>query len=74
MFDLSPSALLTSLVISSVAFVLFSYGRKMNRLPHLLAGITLFALSWLVQSPGLALGLTVGILAALWYAVKRLGY
>jgi hypothetical protein len=37
--------LFASLVVSAIGFVLLHYGRKMARVPHLLAGVALLALA-----------------------------
>jgi hypothetical protein len=68
-----PNAFLASLLVSSVGFVLLTYGRKMSRLPHGLAGFVLLVFPYFV--PGVWLVLTIGaaIAGALWLAV-RLGW
>jgi hypothetical protein len=71
--DLSPASLVTSLVISGVGYVLFSYGRKANRPPHLLTGLTLFVVTWVAPTPASGVGLSCVLLGALWFVVNRMG-
>lgn len=72
--DMSPTSLFTSLIVSGIGYVLYSYGRKASRIPHLVTGVVLFVTTWIAPSP-LASGLiTVGLLGVLWIVVKRMGY
>jgi len=71
--SLDASSLVASLFVSSVGFVLLSYGRKMSRVPHGLAGIILLVFPYFVESVVVMLALAVLILAALWLAA-RLGW
>jgi hypothetical protein len=71
--DFDPTWLLVSLVVSGVGFVLFNYGRKMSRVPHLVSGIVMmvypyFIRAWLPMSI-----VAVAISAVLWVVV-RLGW
>ena len=65
--------LLAGLLVSSIGFVLLSYGKKMSRPPHLLAGLILMVYPYFI--PGAILVLVIGavLLTLLWLAVKR-GY
>jgi hypothetical protein len=68
--DFSPSSLFASLIISSVGFVLFIYGRKQTRMPQLVAGVVLMLFPYVV--PG-ALWMTLVaalILGLLWMALR----
>ena len=66
-------SLLTSLLVSSVGFVLLTYGRRMGRAPHLLAGLVLLVYPYFV--PGVLIMVVIGavIIGGLWLAV-RLGW
>ena len=68
-----PTWLLVSLIPGGIGFVLFVYGKKQQRWPHLAAGLLFMvcpyfttSLMWLV-----ATGTAIGFM--LWYAV-RLGW
>ena len=71
--DLDANSILLSLVVGSIGFVAFVYGKRMARLPHMIAGIVLMAYPYFVTNLLLSGGLAVLVLAALWLAV-RLGW
>jgi hypothetical protein len=68
-----PAWIFWDLILGGAGFVLFTYGRKQQRVPHLVAGLLYMVFPLFVSS---AAGLIVGtgmIGAALWLAV-RLGW
>ena len=67
----SGASLWASLVISSIGFVLSSYGKKMARPPQLVVGLVLLIYPYFV--PALAPMLLVAgvLLLGLWVAVRR---
>ena len=65
-----PNVLLLSLAIGSVGFVLFSYGRKQGRLPHMIAGATMFVYPYFVSSAIASGAIAVALIALLWLAVR----
>jgi hypothetical protein len=71
--NLDASSFLASLFVSSIGFVLFSYGRKMSRAPHAIAGLTLLVFPYFVDNVLLMFGIAALALAALWLAA-RLGW
>jgi hypothetical protein len=71
--NLDATSLVSSLLVSSVGFVLLSYGRKMNRPPHALAGLTLLIYPYFIENAVIMFGIAAAILAALWLAA-RLGW
>jgi hypothetical protein len=66
--NLDGNSLLASLLVSSIGFVSFAYGKKQKRLPQLLVGLLLMGFPYFVSSVpwmfGIAAGL-VGVLVAL---------
>jgi hypothetical protein len=70
--SLDPNSLLASLLVSSVGFVLFSYGRKMRRFPHAAIGAVMLIYPYFVASIPLMLGLVPALLLVLWL-LTRLG-
>jgi hypothetical protein len=65
-----PTLLMLSLVPSGVGFVLFVYGKKLTRLPQLLAGLALMIYPYFTST---VLSMTVvggAIVAALWVALR----
>ena len=71
--NLDPTWLFLSLIPGGAGFVLFIYGKKRDRWPHLIAGIAMMVYPYFTPT---VLSMTAGgvaIGAALWLAV-RLGY
>ncbi|HEX7486035.1 MAG TPA: hypothetical protein VF332_07780 [Vicinamibacterales bacterium] len=68
-----PAWLFVSLIPSGIGFVLFVYGKKQGRWPHLAAGLLLMVYPYF--APGLVPLVVIGaaICLVLWYAV-RLGW
>ena len=71
--NLDPAWLLLSLIPSGVGFVLFVYGKKQGRWPHLVAGVALSVYPFVATSVAtlVTIGLLIGV--GLWFAV-RLGW
>ncbi len=65
--------LVASFVVSGIGFVLFSYGRKMSRAPHVLVGLVLLVFPYFVSSVLAVLGIAA-LLCGLLYFVARAGY
>lgn len=68
--DLSPATLFVGLVVSSIGFGLFRYGKKGSRPPQLLAGMALMAYPSFVHSPVAVLAIAASLLAALWLSLR----
>lgn len=68
---LDPTWLFASLIPGGVGFVLFVYGRKQQRWPHMIAGLLFMVYPYF--TPGLvslvAIGAVVGL--AFWGAVRQ---
>jgi hypothetical protein len=71
--DFSAGSLFASLIIGTLGFALFLYGKKQQRLPQLLAGIALSAYPYFVGSVPWMLAIGAAVLGAL-VVVVRLGY
>ncbi len=67
---LDPNALLLSLAVSSVGFVLFAYGRKQGRVPHMLAGAALCVYPYFVENLAISAGIAVALVGLLVLAVR----
>lgn len=72
--DFSVGSLFASLLVGGIGFVLFVYGRKQSRMPHLVTGFVLMAYPYFVSDTLLMIGIAALLLALLWYAVRRLGW
>ncbi len=65
-----PAYLIVSLIVSSVGFVMFIYGKRQHRPVQLGAGLLLLLLPYFVRD-GLLLGIAgAAIAATVWGAVK----
>ncbi len=66
--DLSIGTLIASLVVSSIGFGLFLYGKKQARVPHLIVGMAMMGYPYFVPAPlamcGVAVALTLGLVLA----------
>jgi hypothetical protein len=67
------NSLLASLLVSSIGFVLLSYGKKMSRPPHMLGGLVLLVYPYFISNAWLMLAIAAVLLGLLWLAVKN-GY
>jgi hypothetical protein len=63
--------ILAGLLVSSIGFVLLSYGKKQSRPPHMLTGLILMIYPYFV--PGVLATLAIGIviLGLFWLALKQ---
>jgi hypothetical protein len=67
------STLITGFIVSSVGFVLFKYGRKMERAPHIITGLVLIVFPYFVPYWIAAVGIAA-LLCVLLYLATRAGY
>jgi hypothetical protein len=71
--NLDAGWIMASLVVSGIGFVLFSYARKMRRLPQGIAAGILMIFPYFVPTVIPMAIITAAVLALLWLAV-RLGW
>jgi hypothetical protein len=64
-----PESLLASLLVSSIGFVLFRYGRKQSRVPQTLIGISMLVYPYFISSVIWMLAVCALLLALLWLLV-----
>ncbi len=67
-----PTSLLISFLFGSLGFVGFVYGRRMSRLPHMVAGALLMSYPLVVGDPVILVAVGV-IIVGLWAASVRMG-
>jgi hypothetical protein len=64
------NSLLASLLISSVGVVLFMYGKRQSRFPHMAIGFVLVGYTYFVPDVLLMFAIAAVLLGLLWLAVK----
>lgn len=69
--DLSPGALLAGMLISTIGMGLFVYGKRAERLPQILAGLTLMVFPVFVHGAVAMLAVGGLIVGALWLGVRQ---
>jgi hypothetical protein len=70
--SLDPASLITSLIVSGVGWVLFSYGRSQRRVPHALMGMLIMVYPYFISSVGWQFGVLAILCGVLWL-LTRLG-
>jgi len=68
--DLEPNALLASLIVSAIGFVVFMYGKKQQRVPHIVIGLLLCAFPYVVGDVVWISVIAGVLLAALWLGTR----
>jgi len=66
----NPTWLFAGMLVSSIGFGLFMYGKKEARIPHLVAGMVMMGYPGFVESPAAIFGLGVALGGGLWLAVR----
>ena len=69
--SIDPTLLFLSLISGGIGLVLFIYGKKQQRPPHLVAGLALMAYPYFVSSLLMTVVIGVAIVLALWVAVRQ---
>lgn len=70
--NLDPGYLIANLVVSGVGFVLFAYGKKQRRFPHMVMGVVLMVYPYFVSDVGLMFGIGIVLMVLLACAVLLL--
>jgi len=68
--DLSASSLLSSMVLGSIGFGLFLYGKKQVRMPQLSVGLAMMVYPYFVSSPLAMWGVGLALLGTLILVVR----
>jgi hypothetical protein len=71
--DLEAGSLVASLIVSSIGFVVFAYGKKLGRLPQVAVGLVLMGFPYLVPDVLIMSIIAAVLLVALWVSI-RLGW
>jgi hypothetical protein len=67
---LDPTWLFLSLIPGGLGFVLFIYGKKQDRWPHLVAGLVLMVYPYFTATTPMLVGVGTAVCVALWIAVR----
>lgn len=68
--EFTHGSLFGSLIVSTLGFAIFVYGKKQNRLPQVVAGLALLGFPFFVSSLPWMAGIAVGVLGGLVLAVR----
>lgn len=68
--NIDPTWLFLSLIPSGIGFVLFVYGKKQDRWPHLVVGLLLMVYPYFATSVTTLVGIGLALGGSLWYAVR----
>jgi hypothetical protein len=68
--DFESGSLIASLIVSSIGFVVFGYGKRLQRLPQVIIGLVLMGFPYLVPNVPLMAGIAAGLLLLLWISVR----
>ena len=68
--DLETSSLLASLIVSSIGFVVFVYGKRQHRVPQIVVGLVLMGFPYLVPDVLLMTSIAAVLLIGLWLAIR----
>ena len=71
--DLESGSLVASLIVSSIGFVVFAYGKKLGRLPQVGVGLVLMGFPYFVSDVLIMSIIAAVLLVGLWISV-RLGW
>ena len=70
MANLDATWMFLSLIPGGIGFVLFVYGKKQSRWPHLVTGLILMIYPYFTTSVAAMIGVGALICGGLWYAVR----
>lgn len=68
--NFDPNAMLLALLVGSIGFVCFVYGKRQGRFPHMLAGAALIVYPYFVSNVIASAAIGAALLALLWLAVR----
>jgi len=68
--SLDLNTVIVGLFVSTIGFVLFRYGKSLDRVPHLLTGVVLMLFPYFTGGVVPTLCIAGGLLASLWIGVR----
>ena len=69
-FEFTTGWLFAGMLVSTVGFGLFLYGKKELRVPQLIAGLAMMVYPGFVASPAIILAIGVAMVGGVWVAVR----
>jgi hypothetical protein len=69
--DLETSSLIASIIVSSIGFVVFVYGKRQQRVPQIVVGLALMAFPYFVPGVLPIASIAAVLLVGLWFAIRR---
>ena len=69
-FDISPATLFAGLLVSTIGFGLFLYGKRATRFPQLLTGLALMGFPLFVHGAVATLAIGASLVAGMWVYVR----
>ncbi len=68
--NLDAPSLIASLIVSSVGFVAFSYGKSQQRFPQMIIGLVLMIFPYFVPMAWLMIAIAAVLCGVLWLSVR----
>lgn len=68
--DFESSSLVASLIVSSIGFVVFAYGKRQRRVPQIVVGLLLMGFPYLVPGVLVMAIIAAVLLVGLWIAIR----
>jgi hypothetical protein len=68
--DLDANSILASLLVSSIGFVAFVYGKKQGRTPQMVSGLLLMGFPYFVSNVWLMFGIAAGLIGLMALALR----
>jgi hypothetical protein len=68
--DINYNELLVSILVSSVGFIAFVYGKRQARAPQMIAGLILMIFPYFVSNVLAIFGIGAAVMAVMWLAVR----
>lgn len=68
--NFDASSLIASLIVSSIGFVAFSYGKSQQRFPQMIIGLVLMIFPYFIPTAWLMLAIAAVLCGLLWLSVR----
>jgi hypothetical protein len=68
--DLETGSLVASIIVSAIGFVVFAYGKRLQRVPQIVTGLVLMGFPYLVPNVVVMAIIAAALLAGLWLAIR----